>query len=204
MTSSLEETNKSRDQIGALEGVSRKINKIVDAISMVAIQTNMLAVNGSIEAARAGEFGKGFMVVSTDIRNLARESSDNAERIKDVVKGIQDQIVVVRRDLEEISNSQAGEVEKNKLITAAMTTAGDDLNTVNQGGHEILTANQQMAQMLDDAKKGIEQITAAAHQAVTASAQAQQAAQEQSKGAEELSAAVEEISALADELQNQN
>ena len=47
--------------MAALEQVSRRIDKIVDAITTVSIQTNMLAVNGSIEAARAGEFGKGFM-----------------------------------------------------------------------------------------------------------------------------------------------
>ncbi|MGA2125674.1 MAG: methyl-accepting chemotaxis protein, partial [Xanthobacteraceae bacterium] len=50
----------SRDQISGLEQVSRRIDKIVDAITTVSIQTNMLAVNGSVEAARAGEFGKGF------------------------------------------------------------------------------------------------------------------------------------------------
>ena len=134
VTGSLEESKKIRDQVGALEGVSRKIDKIVDAISTVAIQTNMLAVNGSIEAARAGEFGKGFMVVSIDIRNLARDSSENAERIKDLVKGIQDQIVVVRRDLDEISVSTAAEVEKNKLITSSMLVVRDDLGVVVQGG----------------------------------------------------------------------
>jgi hypothetical protein len=61
----------------------------VDAITTVSIQTNMLAVKGSVEAARAGEFGKGFAVVSTDIRNLARDSAENAERIKDTVREVQ-------------------------------------------------------------------------------------------------------------------
>ena len=74
----------------------------------------MLAVNGSVEAARAGEFGKGFAVVSTDIRNLARDSAENADRIKDTVKAIQDQIVGVRSDLTEIADAAAAEVEKNK------------------------------------------------------------------------------------------
>ncbi len=45
--------------------------------------------NGSIEAARAGEYGKGFAVVATDIRNLARDSAENADRIKDLVKNVQ-------------------------------------------------------------------------------------------------------------------
>ena len=53
---------------------------------MVSIQTNMLAVNGSVEAARAGDFGKGFAVVSKDIRSLARDSGENAGRIKDTVR----------------------------------------------------------------------------------------------------------------------
>ena len=204
VTQSLHDTNRTRDQVNALEQVSRKIDKIVDAISTVAIQTNMLAVNGSIEAARAGEFGKGFMVVSTDIRNLARDSSENAERIKDLVKAIQDQIVVVRRDLEEISVSAASEVEKNKVITSALRSVQEDLTFVVKGNTEILSATDQTMETLGEAKKGIEQITAAAQQASTASGQAQQAAKEQSKGAEELAAAIEEISALADELQNQS
>jgi methyl-accepting chemotaxis protein len=201
---SLEETNKTRDQVNALEQVSRKIDKIVDAISTVAIQTNMLAVNGSIEAARAGEFGKGFMVVSTDIRNLARDSSENAERIKDLVKAIQDQIVVVRRDLEEISVSAVAEVDKNKQITGTLQLVQEDLGIVLGGNKEIVAGTEQIVQTLGEAKKGVEQITAAAQQAATASGQAQQAAKEQAKGAEELAAAIEEISSLADELQSQN
>ena len=84
VTVSVDAGRKSREQITALEQISRRIDKIVDAINTVSIQTNMLAVNGSVEAARAGEFGKGFAVVSTDIRNLARESAENADRIKDL------------------------------------------------------------------------------------------------------------------------
>ncbi|WP_309296145.1 methyl-accepting chemotaxis protein [Sphaerotilus sp. FB-3] len=90
ISDSVASTRTSLQQIKELELVSRKIDKIVDAITQVSIQTNMLAVNGSIEAARAGEYGKGFVVVATDIRNLAHDSAENADRIKDLVKGIQD------------------------------------------------------------------------------------------------------------------
>ena len=58
-----------------LEERTRRIDKIVDAIVMVTVQTKMLAVNGNVEAARAGEYGRGFSVVAGDIRSLANESS---------------------------------------------------------------------------------------------------------------------------------
>ena len=87
LSTSAEASRASIKQMNDLELVSRRIDKIVEAISTVSIQTNMLAVNGAIEAARAGEFGKGFVVVATDIRNLAHDSSENADRIKDLVKG---------------------------------------------------------------------------------------------------------------------
>jgi methyl-accepting chemotaxis protein len=73
IASSVDASRASIRQIKDLALVSRRIDKIVDAITTVSIQTNMLAVNGSIEAARAGEFGKGFVVVATDIRNLAHD-----------------------------------------------------------------------------------------------------------------------------------
>ena len=199
---SVENNFRSREQITALEQVSRRIDKIVDAITTVSIQTNMLAVNGSIEAARAGEFGKGFMVVSTDIRNLARDSSTNAEQIKDLVKSVQDQIVAVRRDLEEISSLAAAEVEKNTLITANLAAVESDMAVVLEGSRSIAKEAGEILQALQLAKTGVEQISTAAIQASQATKQAAQAAQEQSKGTEDLASAVEEIASLADELQN--
>ena len=199
---SVENNFRSREQITALEQVSRRIDKIVDAITTVSIQTNMLAVNGAIEAARAGEFGKGFMVVSTDIRNLARDSSTNAEQIKDLVKSVQDQIVAVRRDLEEIASLAAVEVEKNTAITANLGAVETDMGVVLDGSRSISKEAGEILQALQLAKTGVEQISTAAIQASQATKQAAQAAQEQAKGTEELASAVEEIASLADELQN--
>jgi methyl-accepting chemotaxis protein len=198
----VEDNGRSREQINALEQVSRRIDKIVDAITTVSIQTNMLAVNGAIEAARAGEFGKGFMVVSTDIRNLARDSSENAERIKDLVKSVQDQIVGVRRDLEETATLASGEVEKNKAVTANLASVENDMVLVLDGARGISKSAAEILDALQEAKRGVEQIATAATQASQAANQATQAAREQGKGAEELASAVEEIASLADELQN--
>jgi methyl-accepting chemotaxis protein len=198
---SVEAGRKSREQITGLEQISRRIDKIVDAINTVSIQTNMLAVNGSVEAARAGEFGKGFAVVSTDIRNLARESAENADRIKDTVKAIQDQIVTVRGDLAEIVEASVIEVEKNRQIASNLEAVARDMVVVLAGNKEILAGSEEILRVTKEVQTGVEQVAAAAQQAGRASAEATDAAKEQGKGTVELASAIEEIASLADELQ---
>jgi methyl-accepting chemotaxis protein len=202
VTSSADASRASIKQMNDLELVSRRIDKIVEAISTVSIQTNMLAVNGAIEAARAGEFGKGFVVVATDIRNLAHDSSENADSIKDLVKAVQDQIGVVGRDLNEIVLSAVSEVEKAKATTTDLVSIESDILVVEKGTAEILAASEEIAAAIAQVKKGIEQISAAATEADKAATEASSAAQQQSKGAEDLAAAIEEIASLADELQS--
>ncbi|MDR3514214.1 MAG: methyl-accepting chemotaxis protein [Azospirillaceae bacterium] len=201
VTRSVEAGKKSGEQMTVLEQISRRIDKIVDAITTVSIQTNMLAVNGSVEAARAGEFGKGFAVVSTDIRNLARDSAENADRIKDTVKAIQDQIGAVRRDMVEIANTAAAEVEKNKAISIDLETVAREMAVVAKSNTEILDGTDEIVRVVKEVQTGVEQIAAAAQQTTRATAEAGTAAKEQAKGAEELAGAIEEIASLADELQ---
>ena len=180
----------------------RKIDKIVDAITQVSIQTNMLAVNGSIEAARAGEYGKGFVVVATDIRNLAHDSAENADRIKDLVKGIQDQIATVGRDLGEIATAALAEVDKTRSITANLSAMEGDVVEVEKGNVEAAESAQEIVSALSQVRVAVDQVSAAAQESEKAAEQASAAARQQSQGAEELSAAIEEIASLADELQS--
>jgi methyl-accepting chemotaxis protein len=202
ITTSVEASRVSLRQMKELALVSRRIDKIVDAITTVSIQTNMLAVNGSIEAARAGEFGKGFVVVATDIRNLAHDSAENADNIKDLVKAVQDQIGVVGRDLDEIIATALGEAEKAKAIGSALAAIETDIGAVETGTSEILAAANDISAAIVQVKTAIDQIAAAAQEAEKGAAEAAAAARQQSQGAEELATAVEEVASLADELQS--
>ncbi len=195
-------TRTSMKQVKELELVSRKIDKIVDAITQVSVQTNMLAVNGNVEAARAGEYGKGFVVVATDIRNLAHDSAENADRIKDLVKGIQDQIGTVGRDLGEIVTAAVAEVDKAKGITANLNALETSVGRVMQGNDTAMESSREINAALAEVRTGVEQISSAAAQSEKAAEQAAAAAKQQSQGADELAAAIEEISSLADELQS--
>ena len=64
------------------------IRKAADAITSIAGQTSMLALNASIEAARAGEAGKGFAVVASSIQSLAGESDNSAKEIQNIINEI--------------------------------------------------------------------------------------------------------------------
>lgn len=79
-----EKTRSFLDQmIEKSKGIS-KISALTDNIIAIAQQTNLLALNASIEAARAGEAGRGFAVVADEIKNLATDSNETAEEIKNI------------------------------------------------------------------------------------------------------------------------
>jgi methyl-accepting chemotaxis protein len=201
---STETTRQSLELIAGLEGMSRKVDKIVDGIAMVSIQTNMLAVNGSVEAARAGEFGKGFAVVSKDIRSLARDSGENAGRIKDTVRTIQDQIGAVRRELEQIISAAEAENQKNAAVLASLGMVETDMREIAASNERILVSAEVILSSTKEAARGAQQVAAAAEEAGSAATQAASAARQQARGAEDLAAAIEEIASLAEEIQNRN
>jgi methyl-accepting chemotaxis protein len=200
----LDDTQASVSTVTRLGGVGRKIEKIVDAIALIAVQTSMLAVSGSVEAARAGDAGRGFAIVSNDIRALAREAAANVERAKDTVRAVLDQIALLKSDLEQIVASSELEVQNNRSVSVILEKIGGDVTEMRTANKTIVRGAAEILAATVEAATGARQVAAASEEASAASRQAATAAAEQSRGAEDLAAAIEEIASLADELKRAN
>jgi methyl-accepting chemotaxis protein len=199
---SADASSESARNILELEERTRRIDKIVDAIVMVTVQTKMLAVNGNVEAARAGEYGRGFSVVAGDIRSLANESSENADKIKDLVKSVQTQITKVAGDIEQAGSKGRAEVERVKVSTANLERIARESAVVVADIQEIAKASAEAAAGLEQAGKATQQIAAAAEETARASTEAAGASEQALKAAQEIAQAIEDIASQADELQN--
>ena len=196
----LTDTRSSLTTIVRSETVGRRIEKIVDAIALMGVQTSMLAVSGLVEAARAGDAGRGFAVVSNDIRSLAREASQNVERAKDTVLGILVQIATLKRDLEQVAANADLEVQGNRAVFAVLDKVDADMTALTAANQAILEGAEVILTSVAEATAGARQVAVVAEQARNASRQAAAASTEQASGADDLAAAIEEIASLADAL----
>ncbi len=197
-------TQASLSIILRLEAVGRKIEKVVDNIGTVAVQTTMLAVSGSIEAARAGSAGHGFALVSNDIRVLARDASKNVEQMKDTVREIVDQTQILRRDLEQTIVIADAELQSSDSLVGTLDKLDADLATLVGANSAILQGSDAISRAADEPAAAARQIASAAEEASAAAREAATASSEQAHGTEDLAAAIEEIAALADELKRQD
>lgn len=183
-----EAVGSSAKQVSRLGERSKEIGKIVDTISGIAAQTNLLALNAAIEAARAGEAGRGFTVVAEEVRKLAEQSGEAAQRISELISNIQQEtetaVVSMKHGL---SNVQSGQ----ERVDSAGQAFSDILQTVDEVNSGAVVAEQ----TLDSLRASIQKISMAFSQVDTAARSIGGASQNVSAATEEQSAGIEEIAA---------
>lgn len=136
---------------------SDQVQEIISMISAIATKTNLLAINSSIEAAHAGQAGKGFGVVSEEIRKLAENTSDNVSNIEEILENITDKI----ENASQIQNKSIKALKKMRTLvkdTAQQNSIiSNAMSEQSVGNKEILTATTQLLEITQNIVEIIEE-----------------------------------------------
>ena len=110
----------SNDRIGGLGHAADEIGKVIEVIQDIAEQTNLLALNATIEAARAGEAGKGFAVVASEVKELAKQTATATDDIRKRIAGIQGSTTEAIEAIHEVTSVISNVNEVSRTIAAAV------------------------------------------------------------------------------------
>jgi methyl-accepting chemotaxis protein len=108
--------------ISTLESKSGQIEQITTAISGIAEQTNLLALNAAIEAARAGEQGRGFAVVADEVRSLAKKTADATSEIGVMLNKISGDILEAVSTMSSLENDITEGTSRTEKVGTQLTT----------------------------------------------------------------------------------
>ncbi len=168
------EADTANKRVQGLVEASGEIGEVVDLISDIAEQTNLLALNATIEAARAGEAGKGFAVVASEVKNLANQTARATEEISGQIQGIQtatrDSVVAIEGisksidQINEVANMIASAVEEQGAATDEIARNAQEVSSgtteVSRNINELSDATNQTGTSASDVLKASEELTA--------------------------------------------
>ncbi|MGK0290291.1 MAG: methyl-accepting chemotaxis protein [bacterium] len=170
--------NRTSDSMKKIEESSRKIEGIINVITDIANQTNLLSLNAAIEAAKAGEFGKGFSVVADEVRNLAERSNTSVNEIQyliessvvDVNHG--NQVILETKDtlesiinkVHQVSDSMGNISETVQQQNNQFQEVSLSLNDISENSCEHSTSTSELAKIVQEVAVMAEELNSTANQ----------------------------------------
>ncbi len=192
---------QSADLMRKLGERSQSIGKIVEVITGIANQTNLLSLNAAIEAARAAEHGRGFAVVADEVRKLASESAQAAQQISEMIKEIQAETAKVADFMVK------GTTEVQEGLTAAKQASDsfqqihEAIEVVTKQITEVSAATEQMVAGTEDVLHSIQTIVNVAESATDETSKVHDVAEESHKLMDEIVSSTQSMTVIAQDLQ---
>lgn len=193
-------SEKVSNAINEVDESSQAINVIMNTITEIASQTNLLSLNASIEAARAGDAGKGFSVVAVEIRKLAEQSAKAANEIREIIKNVQ---ANSKKAVDEMNVTKTTIFAQDKAVTETKGIFSEISNTIsnleNEIG-EINKLNDQMVVKKNDIVNLMQEISASSQESSAATEQIAASSEEQVAGMEDVANTAEQLNLTAQTL----
>ena len=196
-----ESSVQASEAIGQLAAKSEQIGQIVETITGIAGQTNLLALHAAIEAARAGELGRGFAVVAEEVRKLAEES----QRAAATISGIVDEIQADPRSAVSVVEDGA---RRSGDSAATVAETRNAFERIDGAVGEVIEQAEAMARVTERIASGAEhmhaqmqEIAHVAEQSSTATDQASSATQQSSASTHQIAASADTLARSAQDLQ---
>ncbi len=189
------ETERTAEAVGELESRMAEIEEIVDVITDIAEQTNMLALNANIEAARADQSGDGFAVVADEVKDLADETKESAEEIEALVAEVREQTDESVTAMDAIRDRVSDGVETVEATEDTLSDIVARIEEADTGVQEISRAMDDQASSVTDVSAAVDDVVSLGEETAEEAGQAAEAAGEQ---AATLSAVAEQTRTLSD------
>ncbi len=164
-------TQNTVESLNALNEKLVEVQEIMNLITSIAHQTNLLSLNASIEAARAGEMGKGFAVVADEIRNLSENTAGAVNEIQTKLTDMfsaSDSVIAEIQDLVETFKNQSGLIEHTSSLFNTITEQSEMIFQRSEGlsesVEELYKANQKIVDNISTLSASSEETTANATQ----------------------------------------